>query len=59
MMLRARKVQVTARNGIMIFHMISSVMMNGANTVRKQRTQVGSNELMLAMLPVPKNETTM
>jgi hypothetical protein len=43
----------------MIFHKISSVMMKGENTVRKQRTHVGSNELMLAMLPVPKNETTM
>lgn len=58
-MLRARKVQVTDRKGIIIFHKINSVITNGENTVRKQRTQVGSNELMLAMLPVPKKETIM
>jgi len=58
-MLRARNVQVTARNGIIIFHKISSVITNGENTVKKQRTHVGSNELMLAMLPVPKKDTTM
>jgi hypothetical protein len=58
MMLSARKIQVTAANGMMVFYKITSVTMND-DTVGENRTHVASNELMLAILPVPKKETTM
>lgn len=57
--LSARKQQVTSRKGRRVLRRTSAVIMNGEKTVRKQRNHARSNELMEAMLPVPKNDRMM
>lgn len=57
--LSARKQQVTSRKGRRVLRRTSAVIMNGEKTVRKQRNHARSNELIEAMLPVPKNDRMM
>lgn len=44
----------TSIRGIPSFSKINADIVNGEKIVMKCRVQVGSNELMLAMFPVPK-----
>lgn len=55
MTLMALKTADAMMNGTKSFRRISVVIVNGLKTVRKLCTHIGSNELMLAMFPVPKN----
>lgn len=50
---------MTSTTGISNLMMINVAIRNGENVETKHRTQFGSNELIDAMLPVPKNETKM
>lgn len=53
-----RTAHITSKMGVNSFRIISEAIRNGANVDTKQRTQFGSNELIDAMLPVPKNDTS-
>ena len=49
--------QLTKTKGMAILKMRRPPMTNGENTVRKQYTLRTSNELILAMFPMPKKES--
>lgn len=49
--------QTTNINGITIFNIIRRLIVIGENTATKHRTLFGSNELIDAKFPVPKNES--
>lgn len=52
----ARNTQVTINIGTVILIKINTIIVNGLKTVVKLRTHIGSNELRLAILPVPKKD---
>lgn len=53
---RARIRQPTNIRGMTILRRMSEAMVKGEKTVRKWRVQEGSNELKLAIFPVPKKQ---
>lgn len=53
---KARLAQPTRINGIANFMIINPDIVNGEKTVIKCRVHMGSNELILAIFPVPKND---
>lgn len=55
---RARLVQPTSIKGMLSLKSIKDVIKNGEKTVTKWRVQDGSNELILAILPVPKKHNS-
>lgn len=55
-MLMDADAQMTNRTGMNSFIIISAAIRNGEKVSTKQRTQFGSNELIEARFPVPKNE---
>lgn len=51
----ARKLDVTIIKINIVLHNTKAVIKNGLNTLTKHITHIGSNELILATFPIPKN----
>lgn len=56
MICNALNTQIRNNVGVNSFHNIKPVIVNGENLAIKHLVQFGSNELIDAILPVPKND---